>query len=147
MLFSPRQRTACHAAWCCRSCRRSSRHGRPGPWQCSRYLHLLRSRRNLHSGLWETEDGRLRTHSTHIKGQITYSSTHLHSVPTLQRLKWELFRVAVMLLWHLSSFQTQLGQTRWTLPRHTYYNYNVWMSTFTSQRSCYILALNGFDLE
>lgn len=36
---------------------------------------------------WGTEDGRLRPLSPHIKGQITYSSTHLHSVPTLQRLK------------------------------------------------------------
>lgn len=95
----------------------------------------------------ETENGKLGTLSTHIKGQITYSSTHLHSVPTLQRLKWVLFRAAVMLLWHLSTFQTQRGQTRRILPRDTYYNYNVWMPAFTSQRSCYILAWNGFGLE
>lgn len=36
---------------------------------------------------WGTEDGRLRPLSPRIKGRITYSSTHLPSVPTLQRLK------------------------------------------------------------
>lgn len=50
-LFSPRRRRACRAAWCCRSCRRSSPRGRPGPWQCSRCLHLRRSLHSLHSGL------------------------------------------------------------------------------------------------
>lgn len=51
MLFSPRRRRACHAAWCCRSCRRSSPRGRPGPWQCSRCLHPRRCLRSSHSGL------------------------------------------------------------------------------------------------
>jgi len=54
---SPQRRKACRAAWCCRSCRRSSRHGRPGPWRCSRFLHPPRSLRSWHSALGRGRGG------------------------------------------------------------------------------------------
>lgn len=66
---SPWHRRACHAAWCCRSCRQSSPHGRPGPWLCSRCLHQPHSPHSWHSVLSVEQKRRSWAHHTSISSQ------------------------------------------------------------------------------